>query len=184
VIKKNWDRLSLSTQAVAITLLYTDQNRIIDADIVYNEEYYNFCTDIDSCEPTELHLPSIVLHEIGHQIGFDHSGLKPSIMQATIQFAVSRKIENTDESGAKCTYSKDVLTTSEYISACSKAESEGSIGGSKIFLSSTPTLSGCGTLASTKRSTRQPPPLLLIIMFGFVIFFFGLRKKLPIKNTR
>lgn len=168
VVKERWSDLALSTSAVAVTLLVNDKETIVDIDIVYNEEKYNFCKDIGTCKLNEIHLPTIVLHELGHQLGFDHTSVQPSIMETSIGFQTQRSLEQTDVAGAKCSYNKGVISTEEYATACAYAENEGAIGNSTIYLSSTPQTPGCGTVSPPPSSSGQSrllgPWLLVLIL--------------------
>ena len=182
VVRDHWSDLALSSSAVAVTLLVNDRESIVDVDVVYNEDRYNFCKDINTCRANEIYLPPVVLHEMGHQIGFDHPSARPSIMQSTTEFKADRTLEQTDIAGVTCTYNKGVVPTEEYATACAYAENEGSVGNPDIYLSSAPQqLSGCGTLGPPPSSGSHRE--MLLFFMGLVICCLGLRSQ-EIKNGR
>jgi hypothetical protein len=183
VVVENWRRdLGLSTSAVAITLLYNNEERIHDVDVVYNEENFSFCTEIESCRDGEIHLPSIILHEQGHQIGFDHTTILPSIMETSIPFKTERSLETTDKAGAVCAYAKNQVSDSQFVSACSHAEGEGGLAQSRSWLTSQPRkrqTTGCGSMTPFSGGTfgGGGPSLLLAQLFSILgmIIFLGRR---------
>lgn len=173
VIKTDWRSFGLSSAAIAVTLIYTDKDTIKDADIIYNDQYFDFCHDASRCYAWEMHLPTIVLHEMGHQLGFDHTKDQSSVMHAYINSRTTKNLNIEDQEGAVCSYAKANTDEATFLKACALAEGEGSIGGADVSLSNVPpdTLS-CATLRfPTGSKTRRPPPVMLILL---VILMFAL----------
>jgi len=117
---------SLPTDALAVTQLFGLQNsngsvEITHADILLNEESYNFTTDPE--DSTKYDLNTVMLHEIGHFIGLAHVGFNvESIMNPSISSGdVMRETALNDKQTLAATYS---LTTSHYDGSALSAEDE------------------------------------------------------------
>ena len=75
--------------ALTITLTRPEDGRIVDSDIVINDSRYVFSHDVPLPSGT-LDIESIMMHELGHMIGFEHTEDPTSIMQEGPVTALSR----------------------------------------------------------------------------------------------
>lgn len=197
VFPEDWSELlSLSKTAIAVTLVYNQGKSIIDADIVYNNFRYEFCQDVSECKSGQMHLPSIALHEIGHQLGFDHQNYNVSIMDAHIGSRQDRILSEDDIFGAICSYAKDLVSTQEYLDACSYAEDENQddqittpIVTNAPTTTSQPVGSSCGSLGTTMNSTfaqgssdfgNMGQPLMIWMILILLLGWTGLRKSISV----
>jgi IPT/TIG domain-containing protein/matrixin len=107
-----WDEDSSSglfpdgSNVIALTpiLASTVDGTILDADIVFNGEL-RFTTDPGQ-QGTRFDVQAVATHEVGHFIGFDHSGGTFSTMFASIPSGSTycRSLERDDEAGAAMLY--------------------------------------------------------------------------------
>jgi hypothetical protein len=83
-VSKNWQELEFSPPvgalAVTISTYDTDAGKIVDADIYFNDEYFDW-GNIDSKSEEDagyiVDIQNIATHEIGHLFGLDHSSENP-----------------------------------------------------------------------------------------------------------
>jgi hypothetical protein len=112
---------NVSNQALAITQYFGIQRNgfieIIHADIIVNEDNFNFSNDAN--DNANYHLPSVILHELGHFIGLPHES------DFSIQSVMSPFLGSTDSfsgifsrdvSAARSLYSVSSLSTLSMIS--------------------------------------------------------------------
>ena len=78
-------------QQIAITRItsVSSTGQVLDADIEVNTGHYQFTLDPDS--GGGLDLQSVLLHELGHLLGFDHIARADSVMQTTLPENTSRR---------------------------------------------------------------------------------------------
>ncbi len=85
----NWPT-SVSSFALAITQYFgfrrnvgqaSEYIELTHADIIINEDYFNFSTN--SAAGT-YDLPTVVLHELGHFVGLNHTSTTPAVMAPTL----------------------------------------------------------------------------------------------------
>jgi hypothetical protein len=192
-VLKGWsEMLKLSKTAVAVTLIYTQGSTIVDADVVYNHEKFDFCQEAPTCRPGFMHLPSITLHEIGHQLGLDHQDQELSIMSARIGRNTYRSLQPDDVSAIRCLYGEGVLSQTDHHQACLSRQSapltpstpppsSGSGVGSNPTPMSRPNTGSCGSLVMSDSENRLPafPPWVLITLLVGLLASFSLRKISP-----
>ncbi len=58
--------------------------QIVDTDVIFNDEEFNFCTPTNPIDGA-LDLQSIITHEAGHMLGLSHSAVKTSTMFYVLQ---------------------------------------------------------------------------------------------------
>lgn len=87
-----WDarhRDTLPTPPVALTTLFsTADGEIFDADVEVNTAYYRFSTN---GAPQTMDLQSVLTHELGHVLGFDHVAVSGSVMQPRLDLGARRR---------------------------------------------------------------------------------------------
>ncbi len=115
-----WDEDSSSglfpagSNVIALTpiLASTVDGTILDADIVFNGEL-RFTTDPGQ-QANRFDVQAVATHEIGHFIGFDHSGGTFSTMFSSIPSGSTycRSLERDDEAGAAVLYGTAATTRS------------------------------------------------------------------------
>lgn len=113
-----WDEDSSSglfpagSNVIALTpiLASTVDGTILDADIVFNGEL-SFTTD-PGRQANRFDVQAVATHEVGHFIGFDHSGGTFSTMFASIPSGSTycRSLERDDEAGASTLYGTGATT--------------------------------------------------------------------------
>ena len=72
----------------------TGELPIVDADIIFNGDDHRFSTDLT---PGTFDIQSVATHEIGHFLGFDHSGVCGSTMFPYVRFAASHGRSLTED---------------------------------------------------------------------------------------
>jgi len=126
--------------AVAVSGQYGDGYAMSDTFMVFNSQYVQWYTD-DSMSNLQRsytdHLPTIVLHELGHVLGLGHSLDTTAIMCAVRYQKVETTLTDDDIAGAK-------YVTSVEASASSAGQS-GS-GSSNDSNGSSSTSGGCATI--------------------------------------
>lgn len=77
--KENEDKL-------AITKMWWAGNRLIETDIVFNVEFYDFSSDGSSFD-----IESLALHEFGHVLGLDHDTNTEKTMYKNLQSGIFKR---------------------------------------------------------------------------------------------
>ena len=92
----------------ARTTLYWAGNRIYEADIRLNGRYFRFYKGDDGSGGggfSGVDLRSLMVHELGHVLGFSHNDRKDSVMYKTLPSGtLRRKLGKKDVASAKCEY--------------------------------------------------------------------------------
>lgn len=98
---KTWPEAQKTLQAV--TNLYWRGNQIYESDIAVDHKYFNFFVD-KATTPYDVHLESLMIHELGHVLGLKHRTV-PSVMWSTLNGAVKRdSLTAADRETIKCEY--------------------------------------------------------------------------------
>lgn len=99
---KTWDDSKKSQQA--ITTLSFLGPLITEADIKVNNKDYEFYTDSPQ-NSLQVSFESLMIHELGHVLGFKHLSVKPTVMWPTLAPAFLRiELYKTDLTTLKCEY--------------------------------------------------------------------------------
>lgn len=99
---QDWPEVQKNLQA--LTNLYWKNNQITEADIAIDHKYFNFFTDA-ATTPYDVHLESLLIHELGHVLGLKHRSTVPSVMWAVLNGAVKRDtLTAADRKTIKCEY--------------------------------------------------------------------------------
>lgn len=98
----SWDSEQRNLQAVTSLRWY--RNTLIDARIKIDAEYYNFYTNTPNSD-ADVHLQSLLIHELGHVLGLKHKTVSPTVMWATLRGkTVREELSATDIQSLKCEY--------------------------------------------------------------------------------
>lgn len=99
---KDWPETQKGLQA--LTYLRWTKNQLYEADITINNKHFNFFID----NPTtsyDVHLESLLIHELGHALGLKHRSTVPSVMWAVLNGAIIRDtLTQADRDTLKCEY--------------------------------------------------------------------------------
>jgi predicted Zn-dependent protease len=88
----------------ALTDLYWRGNQLGEADIRIDAKYFKFYID-QATTPYDIHLESLLIHELGHVLGLKHRSTLPSVMWAVLNGAsVRQTLSNADKESLKCEY--------------------------------------------------------------------------------
>lgn len=99
---KIWDDSKKSQQA--ITTLSFSGPLISEADIKVNNKDYEFYTGIPQ-NSLQVNIESLMLHELGHVLGFKHLSIKPTVMWPTLAPTFLRvELYKNDLTTLKCEY--------------------------------------------------------------------------------
>ena len=89
----------------ARTTIYWEGNRIYEADTRIDAVNFSFFTDALNPDPMEVHLESLVLHELGHMLGLAHTTASDSVMQPSLAGGQIRTtLGTTDVKDMQCQY--------------------------------------------------------------------------------
>jgi hypothetical protein len=140
------------SQVIATTLLWVENGKLVDSDIVFNGEHHTFSRD-DSAKD----LQSVATHEIGHLLGLDHSTLGkgnddfsaydaniPTMHPYALPGMSARYIEPDDIAGISSLYSGRNFSNLL-----------GSVGGMVTFSSGHPVTGASIVLTSTKSGKHK-----------------------------
>lgn len=99
---KTWSDTQKNQQAV--TNLYWLGNQLYETDLAINNKNFNFYLD-QPATTSEVHLESLLVHELGHVLGLKHRSTVPSVMW-TILNASTVRVDPTsaDRETIKCEY--------------------------------------------------------------------------------
>ncbi len=100
---KEWSEDLRTIQAV--TNLIFKNNLIIDADIKVNAKYFSFYLDTPN-SAFQVHMESLLIHEIGHLLGLRHLTTTPTVMEPVLLPSILRNdISELDQKALLCEYS-------------------------------------------------------------------------------
>ena len=89
-----------------LTHLRYAKNTITDADIRINAKHFEYYEDTPSSY-SELHLESLLIHEIGHALGLKHVTTPPTVMEPSLYPNMKRTvISAVDKSAIECEYKR------------------------------------------------------------------------------
>ncbi|MGZ3774792.1 MAG: matrixin family metalloprotease [Pseudobdellovibrionaceae bacterium] len=88
----------------ALTNLFWRDDQLIEADIGIDAKYFNFFLNTPTT-PYDIHLESLLIHELGHVLGLKHRSTVPSVMWAVLDGSVLRNsLTAADKETIKCEY--------------------------------------------------------------------------------
>lgn len=99
--QNNWNITGYANGVLAITRFYYYNGKMLEADIVLNntKSYHYHSLADDTISYFEYDVQSILLHEFGHFLGFDHTNEPDSVMKTTLMsgsFARSLSIKDVE----------------------------------------------------------------------------------------
>lgn len=99
---KTWSDSQKNQQAV--TTIYWLGNKLYESDIAIDNKHFNFYVE-QPAAPSEVHLESLLVHELGHALGLDHRKTVPSVMWPILNGASVRvDLTGADRETIKCEY--------------------------------------------------------------------------------
>lgn len=99
---QEWPEAQRNLQA--LTNLYWQGNALYESDVIVDAKYFNFFVD-KPVNSNDIHLESLLIHELGHVLGLKHRSTVPSVMWATLQgSAVRSDLTDADRETIKCEY--------------------------------------------------------------------------------
>lgn len=97
-----WEAEKATEQAR--TSVYWVGDRIREADIRINKKDFSFYVD-QPAKSTDIHLESLLVHELGHVLGLRHKDDAPSVMATYLASHTLRdKLTESDQQNLKCEY--------------------------------------------------------------------------------
>lgn len=88
----------------AMTNLYWMGNTFIESDIRVDDEFFSFYVNSPN-SGRDVHMESLMVHELGHVLGLKHVSGKPSVMWSVLDFvSVRTEPSATDVANLKCEY--------------------------------------------------------------------------------
>lgn len=88
----------------ALTTLHWTKNLITEADISINGRHFTYFID-EPRTPTDVHLESLLIHELGHVLGLKHRSSEPSVMWSVLNGGIKRQVLTAaDKETLKCEY--------------------------------------------------------------------------------
>lgn len=97
-----WNEAQKNQQAV--TTIYWSGNTLYETDMAIDNKYFNYYLD-QPATPAEVHLESLLVHELGHALGLDHKKTVPSVMWPILNGASVRiDLTSADRDTIKCEY--------------------------------------------------------------------------------
>ncbi len=110
------------------------QTQLVDADIKINTKNFQFFLDEEPSSYSKVDLVGVLVHELGHALGFAHNEVRESVMYYQLRKGYERRNANkglvfhtTDVSSYQCEYGDDIVLAS-FAEALSSGQS-GAING-------------------------------------------------------
>lgn len=101
-LMNTWEANKASEQAR--TSVYWIGDQIKEADIKLNDHDFNFYTD-NANSSADVHLESLLIHELGHVLGLKHKDGVSSVMDTYLSAMTIRdKVSTADASSLRCEY--------------------------------------------------------------------------------
>lgn len=115
--KKDWEEEKAQEQAR--TVIVWSDNTLRDADIWLNSKNFNFSYFGDEFEYTKVDLVSLLVHEMGHALGFAHTHSHESVMYPRLARGFDRRSINhlEDLEAYSCEYGDDIVKPSVMLAA-------------------------------------------------------------------
>jgi predicted Zn-dependent protease len=102
------DNFSIGRDKQAKTTVYWTGKEIYEADVCINYTDFNYYLIDNRPDPSRVHLPSLIVHELGHILGLDHNNVSDSIMNKNLKNGVNRTtIRRKDILNLLCEYPKE-----------------------------------------------------------------------------
>ncbi len=100
--QQEWSESQKNMQG--LTNLYWKGTQIYESDVAINNKYFNFFLE-NPTTPYDVHLESLLIHELGHVLGLKHRSTVPSVMWSVLNGAIKRDTLTTaDRETIKCEY--------------------------------------------------------------------------------
>jgi predicted Zn-dependent protease len=94
---------SLEQSLEAMTSLSWMNNQLTEADLKVDAQYFNFFVDTPATNK-DVHLQSLLVHELGHVLGLKHVG-GTSVMVTVLDYLMKRDVPTEDDKAhIKCEY--------------------------------------------------------------------------------
>lgn len=98
----DWDESKKGLQGV--TSLYWKGTQLTEADVAINNKDFTYYVDTFQ-NVQQVHLESLIVHELGHTLGLKHRSTVPSVMWAILNGGVDRSVLTAaDRETIKCEY--------------------------------------------------------------------------------
>lgn len=98
----DWSDSRSNTQA--LTSLHWTKNQIIESDITINGRHFTYFID-EPRTPADVHMESLIIHELGHVLGLKHRSTVPSVMWSILSGGIKRQVLTAvDRETLKCEY--------------------------------------------------------------------------------
>lgn len=96
---------ALNKKFQGLTSLNWRENQLYEADVAINNETFNFFTGSAPTTLADVHLKSLLVHELGHVLGLKHRSTVPSVMWAVLNGgSVRDTLTDADRATLKCEY--------------------------------------------------------------------------------
>lgn len=101
--RNTWDAAKPNEQAR--TTVYWSGNRIYEADLQVNAMNFAYFTSAEAPSYDQVHLESLLVHELGHVLGLAHTNTSGSVMKPSLLSGYMRdELGQVDLSSLKCEY--------------------------------------------------------------------------------
>lgn len=97
-----WDDSQYSVQG--LTSVYWSRNVLMEADLKVDARFFNYYVDTPNSS-ADVHLESLLVHELGHVLGLKHKTIAPTVMWASLRAdTVRAELSESDQLSVKCEY--------------------------------------------------------------------------------